>query len=201
MRSAPAGLRSCCSWPCPCLRTGMVAGKVLQAGGNARTAAKTGGDGVDFFLNGRGITVHIGCDFGQPGVEHKDPCVGLQRKSTGHTQKQRGVRLHGAAHIGQDEQAGWLLAFDFPSWLQQLTTPAHTAAQGLAHVQSLAAWCHAPTAGGTWQQFGGDLACEALQRAELLRHPHLAIALVQGLGAAGTPLGAGCACVVFVLPH
>ena len=56
----------------------------------------------------------------------------------------------------------------------------------------------APAAGGAGLEFGGDLARQLLQGAEFLGHPHLAIPLVQGLGAAGAALGAGRACVMFV---
>ena len=108
------------------------------------------------------------------------------------------MRFHRAAHIGQDEQARRLHTLDFPGGLHQLATPSHAAAQGLAQIQPLPTQGQAPAAGGVRLQFGGDLAGQLLKGAQLLRHPHLAIALVQGFGAAGAPLGAGRAAVLFI---
>ena len=110
----------------------MVTGKVLQACRDARATTKTCCDGVDLFLNRWGVALHVRRDFGQAGMKDKHAGVCLQRKGAGHAQKQRGVRLHGAAHISQDEQTRWLFAIDFPSRLHQLAAPGHAAAQGLA---------------------------------------------------------------------
>ena len=134
-------------------------------------------------------------------MKHKHAGIGFQSKGAGHAQKERGVRFHRAAHIGQDEQARGFDAFDFPRRLHQLAAPGNAAAQGLAQIEPLSARRHAPAPGRFGLQLGGDLARQLSQGAELLRHPHLAFARVQGVGAAGTALGSRRASALFVVAY
>ncbi|BAO82145.1 ABC-type Fe3+-siderophore transport system, permease component [Serpentinimonas raichei] len=92
---------------------------------------------------------------------------------------------------------GGVQAPDLPGRRQWLAAQSHAAAQGLAQVQPVAGGRVAPAASRQRAKLRSDLARQALQRAQLLRQPHLAVAPVQGfqlgLAAAGAAHATWCA--------
>jgi len=168
-------------------------GKVLQALAYAGAGAKAGGDGVDFFLHARAVAVHQRAHIGQAGVEDVHLGVSLAGKGAGHTQKERAVGLHGAAHVDQQKQAGGLGAACLPRRHQGIAVVRRKLAQQLAHIGPRASRGMLPAAQPAPRQLAMDLACQAHQRAQLLRPPQLALGSVQRIGAAGAAHGLGTA--------